>query len=96
MQGQVARCYAETCFQKFVSDNLQRLRELSTADLIKEFAGLKLNLRLGFVSTGMGDLESKLLTVAEAKKRKADIGLQSRKQQRLLQAERPKTIECIA
>ncbi|DBA98571.1 TPA: hypothetical protein ACH3X1_014374 [Trebouxia sp. C0004] len=29
MQGQVARCYAETCFQKFVSDNLQRLRELS-------------------------------------------------------------------
>ena len=26
MQGQVARCYAETCFQKFVSDNLQRLR----------------------------------------------------------------------
>ena len=25
MQGQVARCYAETCFQKFVSDNLQRL-----------------------------------------------------------------------
>ena len=80
MQWQVARCYAKTCFQKFVSDNLQRLRELSDADLIKEFAGLKLNLRQGFVSTGMGDLQSKLLTVAEAKKRKADIVLQSRKQ----------------
>ena len=72
MQGQVARCYAETCFQKFVSDNLQRLRGLSDADLIKEFAGLKLNLRQGFVSTGMGDLRSKTLTLAEAKKRKAD------------------------
>jgi len=69
MQGQVARCYAETCFQKFVSDNLQRLRGLSDADLIKEFAGLKLNLRQGFVSTGMGDLRSKTLTLAEAKKR---------------------------
>ncbi|DBA75153.1 TPA: hypothetical protein ACH3X1_010469 [Trebouxia sp. C0004] len=96
MQGQVARCYAETCFQKFVSDNLQRLRELSEADLIKEFAGLKLNLRQGFVSTGMGDLQSKLLTVAEAKKRKADIELQSRKQQKLQQAEQPKAIGCAA
>ena len=89
MQGQVARCYAETCFQKFVSDNLQRLRELSEADLIKEFAQHKLSLRQGFVSTGMGDLQSKLLTVDEAKKRKAEIGLQSRKQQKLLQAEQP-------
>ena len=96
MQGQVARCYAETCFQKFVSDNLQRLRESSEADLIKEFAGLKLNLRQGFVAAGMGDLQSKLLTVAEAKKRKAEIGLRSRKQQKLLQAEQPKTIECAA
>ncbi|DBA78999.1 TPA: hypothetical protein ACH3X1_008865 [Trebouxia sp. C0004] len=26
MQSQVTRCYAETCLQKFVSDNLQRLR----------------------------------------------------------------------
>ena len=78
MQGQVARCYAESCFQKFVSDNLQRLRELSEADLIKDFAGLKLNLRQGFVSTGMGDLQGKLLTVAEAKKRKANTELQSR------------------
>ena len=81
MQGQVARCYAETCFQKFVSDNLQRLRGLSEADLVKEFAGLKLiqvqNLRQGFVSTGMGDPQSKLLTVAEAKKRKASIELHS-------------------
>ena len=94
MQGQVARCYAETCFQKFVSDNLQRLRGLSEADLIKEFAGLKLNLRQGFVSTG--DLQSKLLTVAEAKKHKAGIELQSRKQQRLLQTEQPKTVKCMA
>ena len=75
MQGQVARCYAETCFQKFVSDNLQRLRGLSEANLIKDFAGLKLNLRQGLVSTGMGNLQSKLLTLAEAKKRKADIVL---------------------
>ena len=95
MEGQVARCYAETWFQKFVSDNLQRLRELSEADLIKEFAGLKLNLRQGFVS-GMGDLQSKLLTVAEAKKRKADKELQSRKQQRLLQAKQPLNTECAA
>ena len=81
MQGQVARCYAETCFQKFVGDNLQRLRGLSEADLIKEFAGLKLNLRQGFVSTGMGDLQSKLLTVAEAKKRKkANVVTHTRKQ----------------
>ena len=96
MQGQVARCYAETCFQKFVSDNLQRLRGLAEADLIKEFTQQKLKLRQGFVSTGIGDLQSKLLTVAEAKKRKADIVLQSRKQQKLLQAEQPRQIECAA
>ncbi len=94
MQGQVARCYAETCFHKFVTDNLQRLRGLSQPDLIKEFTDLKLNLRQGFVSTGMGDLQSKLLTVAEAKKRKADIVLHNRKQQKLLQADQPKLIEC--
>ena len=96
MQGQVARCYAETCFQKFVSDDLQRLRDLPEADLIKELSGLKLNLRQGFVSTCMGDLQGKLLTVAEAKKRKAEIGLQSRKQQKLLQAEQHKLIVCTA
>lgn len=43
-----------------------------------------------------GDLQSKLLTVAEAKKRKAGIESQSRKQQKLLQAEQPKLIECSA
>ena len=96
MQGQVARCYAKTCFQKFVSDNLQRLRDLPEADLIKEFTQLKLNLRQGFVSTGMGDLQTKILTLKEAKKRKADIGLQRRKQQKLLQAEQPSAIECAA
>ena len=90
-RGQVARCYAETCFQKFVSDNLQRLRGLSEADLVKEFAELKLALSLR-----MGDLQHKLLTVAEAKKRKAEIGLQSRKRQKLQQAEQPKLIDCDA
>jgi len=94
MQGQVARCYAETCFQKFVSDNLQRLRGLSEADLIKQFTGLKLNLRQGFVSAGMGDLRSKTLTLAEAKKRKVDTATEARKQQKLLQAEQPRAIEC--
>jgi len=96
MQGQVARCYAETCFHKFVTDNLQRLRELSQQDLTKEFTDLKLNLRQGFVSTGMGDLKTKLLTVEEAKKRKRDAGTQRRKQQKLLQAGQPIAIECAA
>ena len=94
MQGQVARCYAKTCFQKFVSDNLQRLKSLTEADVIKEFAGLKLNLRQGFIATGMGDLQSKLLTVAEARKRQASIELQSKKHQKLTQAEQPRLIEC--
>jgi len=94
MQGQVARCYAETCFQKFVCDNPQRLRGLSEPKLIKEFAELKLNLKQGFVSTRMGDLQNQ--TLAEAKKRKLDIATQTRKQQRLLQAEQPLAIECAA
>ena len=34
---------------------------------------LSFNLRQGFVSTGMGDLKTKLLTVAEAKKRKLEM-----------------------
>ncbi|DBA94616.1 TPA: hypothetical protein ACH3X1_002196 [Trebouxia sp. C0004] len=96
MQGQVARCYAETCFHKFVTDNLQRLRELSQQDLIKEFKELKLNLRQGFVFTGMGDMKTKLLTVAEAKKGKSDAGTQRKKQQKLMQAKQPKAIECAA
>lgn len=54
MQGQVARCYVETCFQQFASNNLQRPRGLAEADLIKGFAGLKLNLRQGFVSPDIG------------------------------------------
>jgi len=90
MQGQVARCYAETCFHKFVTDNLQRLRGLSQQDMIKEFTDLKLNLRQGFVSTGMGDLKTKLLTIDEAKKRKADADTQRRNQQKLMQAEQAK------
>ena len=81
-------------YAAYTSDLSKYTRDLSKANLVKEFAGLKLNLRQGFVSTGMGDLQSKLLTVAEAKKRKAGIDSQSRKQQKLLQAEQPKTIEC--
>ncbi|DBA74982.1 TPA: hypothetical protein ACH3X1_010325 [Trebouxia sp. C0004] len=65
-------------------------------DLIKEFTDRKVNLRQAFVTTGMGDLQTKLLTVAEAKKRKADIVSQSRKQQRLLQTEQPRQMECAA
>lgn len=53
MQGQVARCYAETCFQNFVTDNLQRLRGLPESELLREFKDLKINLRQGFVATGM-------------------------------------------
>jgi len=37
-----------------------------------------------------------LLTVAEAKKRKADTDTQRRKQQKLMQAEQPKAMECAA
>ena len=68
------------------SDKLQRLRGLAEAHLLKEFTQLKLNLRQGFVSFGMGNLKTKVLTCTEAKKRKADMVLQSRRQQRLLQA----------
>ncbi|KAA6417213.1 MAG: hypothetical protein FRX49_12811 [Trebouxia sp. A1-2] len=92
MQGRVAKCYAETCFHKFVTDDLQHLRGLSQ-DLIKEFTNLKLNLRQVFVSSGTGDLKPKLLTVAEAKKRKADADIQRRTQQKLLQAEQLRAIE---
>ena len=84
MQRQVARCYAETCFQKFITDNLQRLRELSEPELLAEFKDLKLNLRQGFVSTGMGDLQSKLLTIDDVKQRKAEQVCQARKRQKLL------------
>ena len=51
MQGQVARCYAETCFQKFVIDNLECLRGLPESELLQEFKDLKINLRQGFVAT---------------------------------------------
>ena len=85
MQGHVTRCYAET--RLLVSDNLQRLTGLAEEDLIKEFTQQKLKLRQGFVSYGMGDLHKKLLTEPEAKKRKVNVESQSRKQQKLLQAE---------
>ena len=96
MQGQVARCFAETCFQKFVTDNLERLRGLRESELLTEFKGLKINLRQGFVSTAMGDLQQKLLTVEETKKRKAEQIWQARKRQKLLQMEQPKTVQCAA
>ena len=86
---------SEVCQRQPATPRQPGLRGLPEADLIKEFAGLKLNLRQGFVSTGMGDLQSKLLTVTEAKKRTAAV-LQSRKQQKLLQPEQPKLIECAA
>lgn len=73
MPGQVARCFADACLEKFVRDNLQQLRSLRETDLIKEFTQMKLNLRQGFVSTGMGDLQSKMPSGKKAKKRKADI-----------------------
>ena len=95
MQGQVARCYAETCFQKFITDNLQRLRELPGPELIQEFEGLKVNMRQGFVLTGMGDLQTKLLAVDEAQKRKKEQINQAKKRQKLLQAEQPRTSECL-
>ena len=73
IQGQVTKCYAHTCLQKFVSDNLQRLQGLAEANLIKEFTQQKLNLRQRFLSTGMGDLQTKMLTPTDAKKHKANI-----------------------
>lgn len=70
---------------------------MSKLQLIKEFAQLKLNLRQGSVSTGMGDLCNKTLTLAEANKRKSGTDLHGRKQQKLLvQAEQPRAIECAA
>ncbi|DBB13011.1 TPA: hypothetical protein ACH3X3_005750 [Trebouxia sp. C0006] len=69
---------------------------LQQQDLIKEFTNLKLNLRQRFVSTFMDGVKTKLLTVAEAKKRKADTDTQHRKQQKLLQAEQRRAIECAA
>ena len=88
MQGQVARCYAETRFQKFVTDNLERLRGLPEPKLLTEFRDLKINLRQGFVCTGMGDLQQKLLTVEEAKKRKAEQVCRTKKRQKLLHLHR--------
>lgn len=67
MQGQVARCYAESCFQKKISNDLDRLRSLSEPELLAELKALKLNLRDGFINTGMGDLEQQILCVDEAK-----------------------------
>lgn len=62
-----------------------------------EFKDLKVNLRQGFVATGVGDLQKGLLTVDAAKKRKAEQHIyQAEKQQKLLQAERPKAIQCAA
>lgn len=71
----------DTCFQKFATDNLERLRGLPESELLTEFKGLKINLRQGFVSPGMGDLQQKLLTVEEAKKRKAEQICQAKKRQ---------------
>ena len=71
------------CFIHYVVDCL---------DFMMEFKELKLNLRQGFVSTGVGDLKTKLLTVAEAKKRKSDADTQQKKQQKLMQADQPEAM----
>jgi len=55
---------------------------VSELQLIKEFAELKLNSRQGSVSTGMGDLCNKTLTLAEAKNYKSGTQLHGRKQQK--------------
>ena len=44
----------------------------------------------------MGDLKTNLWTVKEAKKRKADVDVQKRKQRKLLKAGQPLAIECAA
>ena len=49
MQGQVARCYAETCFQKIVSSNLECCSVLSPAMCIP-FAEKILPIRLAMVA----------------------------------------------
>lgn len=72
MQGQVARCYAESCFTKKISDDLEHLRSLTAVQLFHEFRELKLHLREGFVKTGMGALEQQTLDVDEAKTRKKE------------------------
>lgn len=53
-------------------------------------------MRQGFLSTFTDDVKTKLLTVAEAKKRKADTDTQHRKQQKLLHAEKRRAVECAA
>ncbi len=85
-----------TADMKHQDCDAKRLRGLPKQDLIKEFTDRKLDLRQAFVTTGMRNLQTKTLTLAEAKKRKANIVLQSRKQQRLVQAEQPKGLECAA
>jgi len=91
--GQV---HAETCFQKFVSNNLQSPRGLPEADLIKKFTELKLNLSQGIVCTALGDLLKKVLTFTEAKTCKVDIATQAKRQKLLVQTEQPRAIECAA
>ena len=44
--------------------------------------------------TGMGDLQTKLLAIDEAQKRKREQISQARKRQKLLVAEQPKAIQC--
>ena len=85
----------------FASYNLQRLRVLLKAELVTEFAGLKLNPRQKFVSTGMQDLPCKLLTVVKPiclMQRSADLTLltQAMRNKLMLQAEQPLAIECAA
>lgn len=58
VQGQVARCCAETCFQKLVCNNLQRPRGPSEPDLLRYSIVLKLELST-FCFYGHGSHENK-------------------------------------
>ena len=95
VQGQVARCYAETCFQKLVVENMQRLREMSKAALLQELMGLQLKLRQEFVSTGMGHLQTKILTGDEAKERKKFVQKECKRQKLIQETQQPR-VECTA
>ena len=70
LQGQVARGYAESCYQQIISKDLERLQGLQDWELKKEFRDMKKNLRAALELTGMGRLQDQVLTVEEAKARK--------------------------
>lgn len=70
LQGQIARGYAETCFKQMISDDLERLSKMREMEIFQEFTLMKDKLRECFEKTGMGALQSQVLGLNEAKKRK--------------------------